>query len=180
MPPPEVQRFCLRDQGDIPNHPDLPLLFLPQAMAAEGEPAARARAIEAAYRRHGWQGLWRWGVYPFAHYHSTAHEVLTCFQGWANLRLGGDNGVTIAVRPGDAVIIPAGVGHQNLGGSEDFQVCGAYPPGQDADLIRADETDRHVAARARIRHVPVPEQDPLFGRNGPLVTAWSGRAESGA
>ena len=168
--PADVQCHRFSDDGEIPNHPTLPLLVVQQAVKPHGSPDDLARSLEAAYRRHGWQGRWRWGVYPFAHYHSTAHEVLTCFRGWANLQLGGRNGLMLPVRPGDALIIPAGVGHQNLEGSADFQVCGAYPPDQEADLIRADERERHAGARERIRQVPVPDTDPLFGRAGPLAT----------
>ncbi len=172
MDPASVRAYQFPDDGVIPNHPVLPLLVLSEALPASASPDALARRIEAAYAENGWQGSWRWGVYPFAHYHSTAHEVLTCFRGWARLQLGGRSGVQISVSPGDVVLIPAGVGHQNLESSEDFQVCGAYPPKQEADLIRADEADRHAAARQRIRDVPLPTTDPLFGRDGPLLAAW--------
>lgn len=172
MSAPAVQSHPFADDGDIPNHPQLPLVLLPQAVRSDGGPEALAAEIERRYRRHGWTPAWRWGVYPFAHYHSTAHEVLGCFRGTARLRFGGENGVTQEIRPGDVVVIPAGVGHQNLGSSDDFQVCGGYPAGQEADLIRADDPAPREAVRARIARVPRPSSDPIFGADGPLGRLW--------
>ena len=47
----------------------------------------------------------------------------------ARVRLGGDGGVVLDVKAGDALLLPAGVGHQNLGASADLLVIGAYPKG---------------------------------------------------
>ena len=106
---------------------------------------------------NGWGGSWRDGIYPFPHYHSTAHEVLGICRGEAKVRFGGDTGIVLAVRAGDVVVIPAGVGHQNLGASADLLVVGAYPRGQSWDLAaaapksghRRSPTSRGAATRSR-------------------------------
>ena len=62
---------------------------------------------------------------------------------------------------GDAVAIPAGVGHCLIAG-DDLVVVGAYPEGQDWDLCRATEADR-AKALENIPWVPLPKLDPVFG-----------------
>ena len=71
------------DDGRIPNHPDLPLLVYAGALAIGA--ADRAAAFEALFRRHGWGGMWRNGIYAFHHYHSTAPEVLGIAAGRARI-----------------------------------------------------------------------------------------------
>jgi uncharacterized protein YjlB len=170
MPAPEVLKFYFADDGSIPNNPRLPLVVVKKAFAAP-QPDTLAAAIETAYGKNGWRAAWRWGVYDFPHYHSTAHEVLGCYRGSATLRLGGGNGIRLFVEPGDVLVLPAGTGHQNLGASADFHVCGGYPAGQEADLLRgrADERPQNLA---NIAKVPLPKADPTAGREGPLIELW--------
>ena len=166
----EILTHWLEDDGRVPNNPGLPLLIVPGAIDASAA-GGLARRIEEEYGAHGWGGMWRWGVYAYEHYHSCAHEVLTCFKGEARIRFGGEAGPVIRVTPGDMVVIPAGVGHRNLASTDDFTVVGAYPPGQSPDLClgRSGEIG---AARLRIAAVPLPGEDPLFGAGGPLIRAW--------
>jgi uncharacterized protein YjlB len=166
---PEVLTFLFGDAGAIPNNPALPLVVFKNAVERGSSADELARKFEELLPRGGWRAAWRWGVYDFPHYHSTAHEVLGCYRGSASLRLGHTKGVTLDIAPGDVVIIPAGVGHQNLGSSADFHVVGGYPAGQDADLMRADASaSEQRAARERIARVPLPSGDPVFGARGPL------------
>ena len=131
----EAATYRFADDGAIPNNPTLPFLVYPGALNLPGDdPAA---ACEAVFEHHGWSGSWRDGIYPFAHYHSTAHEVLGICRGKAQVRFGGDAGVTLTVRAGDVVVIPAGVGHQNLGAGGDFLVVGAYPAGSAGTCVAA-------------------------------------------
>lgn len=160
MPP---ARHLFADDGHIPNHPGLPLLVYAGALASGT--ADRAAAFEALFRRHGWGGMWRNGIYGFHHYHSTAHEVLGIAAGRAKVRFGGEHGTTLDLEAGDAVLIPAGVGHCNLGASADLLVVGAYPAGQRADLRRGDARDRPQVL-ANIAAVPLPQHDPVTGRDG--------------
>jgi uncharacterized protein YjlB len=156
------------DDGDVPNN-RLPLIVYEGAV----DPAAGdlAVAFEDLFDRNGWSGGWRNGIYPFHHYHSTAHEVLGIAQGEATVRFGGKHGETLQVKAGDAVLIPAGVGHMRLSSSGDLLVIGAYPAGQRADLTREGAPDK-PAVRARIAGVPLPKADPLAGKRGPMLAAW--------
>ena len=123
-------------------------------------PSTRPRATRRwpsrhLFHGHGWGNGWRNGIFPFHHYHSTAHEVLGIAAGSAEVRFGGEGGATVHAKAGDAVLIPAGVGHKRLSGSPDLLVIGAYPLGQRADLMREGAEDT-AAIRARIAAVPIP------------------------
>jgi uncharacterized protein YjlB len=166
-----AHRFA--DDGTIPNNPNLQFLVYGGALQLPGEdPAA---ACEAVFAANGWSGSWRDGIYPFPHYHSTAHEVLGICRGEAKVRFGGNTGIVLTVRAGDVVVIPAGVGHQNLGASADLLVVGAYPRGQSWDLCRG-RADERPQALANIARVPLPAADPVYGAEGPLVEHWLRRA----
>lgn len=165
----EVTAQVFAGDGVIPNNPSLPFLAYPGAL--DLPPDDPATACEAVFERNGWSGSWRNGIYPFAHYHSTAHEVLGICRGEAKVRFGGNAGITLTVRAGDVVVIPTGVGHQNLGASTDFLVVGAYPRGQSWDLRRGAPEDRPQVLD-NIARVPLPAADPVYGADGPLVEHW--------
>jgi uncharacterized protein YjlB len=161
----------LTDDGQVPNHPSLPVLVYPQALRLSGaDPASMA---EETFTRNGWGGLWRNGIYDFHHYHSTAHEVLAIVQGEARVQLGGEGGVTLSVSAGDVLILPAGTGHKRLSASRGLLVVGAYPPGRQWDLCRGMPGERPQVLD-NIQATPLPETDPIFGGNGPLVECWLG------
>ena len=157
------------DDGDVPNN-SLPLIIYQGAI----EPGAAdpAAAFEELFERNGWGGSWRNGIFPFHHYHSNAHEVLGIAAGEAEVRFGGEQGRTLSVRAGDAVLIPAGVGHKRLSATPDLLVVGAYPLGQRADLMRVGAEDKG-GIRRRIAAVPIPESDPVAGPPGPLAGHWA-------
>lgn len=160
----EAHRFA--DDGAVPNSP-LPALIYRAAM-----PAPSARDIVARLAENGWIGGWIDGIYPFHHYHATAHEVLVVASGDARVALGGPSGATVRIAAGDVVVLPAGTGHCLESASADFRVCGAYPPGQeDYDLRRAGGSDIEDA-RAAIARVPLPATDPLTGGRAPLLARW--------
>lgn len=154
--------------GGVPNNPDLPLLVYRGVLAEAERSAAALRALAGA---RGWHGFWQGGVYPFHHFHADAHEALGVIAGRARVQFGGVNGAKLELAAGDAVLIPAGVGHCALGGSADFACVGFYPPGAEPDLER-DETPPANAA-LRVAAVPLPATDPLFGEDGPLTRLWA-------
>ena len=162
-------RHSFADDGDIPNS-RLPLIVYARAVdPLDGDPE---EAFEDLFNGHGWGESWRNGIYDFHHYHSTAHEVLGIARGSADVRFGGRNGETLTLRAGDAVLIPAGVGHKRESASRNLVVIGAYPIGQHPDLVR--EGAKHAAtARARAAAVALPETDPVEGE-GAMQRLWLG------
>ncbi len=170
---PEVVRLAYDER--LPDNPLLPVLVYRGVLdPAAGDPAAAFAALFAA---HGWGGIWRNGIFAFPHYHGTAHEALGIARGRVRLRLGGARDIRLEARAGDALVLPAGTSHQNLGSSPDLLVIGAYPTGQDWDLLYGRPEERETA-RARIARVPLPPTDPLFGGDGPLLRLWGGGAVS--
>lgn len=166
---PQLTTYLLKDDGRIPNNPRLPLLLYSSALhLPEPEGAAVCERIIGS---NGWGSSWRNGIYSFHHYHSTAHEVLAIARGTARVRFGGENGPVIDVQPGDVVVIPAGVGHKNMGSSRDLLIVGAYPQGQHWDLCRGVPEELPWALE-NIARVPLPKTDPLYGPQGPLISHW--------
>ena len=162
------QKFYCKDDGSIPNSV-YPLLLYRGVFTTYGD--AGAEWLEGKFTANSWTNTWRWGIYPFHHYHSNTHEVLGVFSGSALLHLGGEAGEKTAVQAGDIIVIPAGVGHKCISHSEDFTVVGAYPGGLEPDLNRGEKGDRPKADE-NIANVPLPATDPLFGNEGGLVLIW--------
>lgn len=160
---PEVWRFG--KNGAMPNNAALPVLLFRRVFRGEREMTDK---LEALVRQHGWTPEWRNGVYPFHHYHSTAHEVLAFGRGEARILLGGEPpvGRELTVRAGDIALLPCGTGHCRISASADFQVSGAYALGQRWDLLR-EAPD--AAAAARMKRLPFPLETPV---GGSLGTFW--------
>jgi uncharacterized protein YjlB len=102
--------------------------------------------------------------------------VLAICRGQAKVQFGGSQGVTLTVQAGDVVLIPAGVGHENLGASTDtasasLLVVGAYPPGESVDLCHGKAEERPQVL-ANIAQVPLPATDPIGGDQGPVFIYW--------
>ena len=167
---PQVGVWHLADDGMIPNS-RLPLIVLQNAVQLP--PAAAAPLFEKLFLANGWEGAWSDGIYTYHHYHSTAHEALGVLKGSATVQLGGENGIKQKITAGDVLIIPAGVAHKNLGASSDFSVVGAYPKGQQWDMNYGRPQER-PAADENIARVPLPESDPVYGKDGPLLRHWKG------
>jgi uncharacterized protein YjlB len=162
-----VDRYTFTDDGNIPNS-TLPVIVYTRALAPGAGPAAH----EDLFASHRWLGAWRDGIFPFHHFHSTAHEVLGIARGTAGVMLGGPQGDRVELSAGDIVVLPAGTGHCNTGSSSDLLVVGAYPDGMEWDLRRGNPDER-VEVLANIARVPIPGQDPVRGADGPLIELWN-------
>lgn len=172
---PEVVAHLLGPSGMIPNHPRWPLLVYPAAVEISGpDPAI---AFERLFDANRWPSAWRNGVYPYHHFHTTAHEALGVYSGEVTVQFGGGGGVTITARPGDVVVLPAGTGHKKIASRGNLGIVGAYPEGQHADMnvargaTPASSDDAAHAAQAAAR-VPLPACDPVYGAQGPLFAHW--------
>ncbi|KAM0330858.1 hypothetical protein ACHAQA_003813 [Verticillium albo-atrum] len=114
---------------------------------------------------------WRYTMYSRTHFHSTTHEVLCVSHGRARLCFGGEANnerVETVVEKGDAIIVPAGVGHrllEDLDGG--FEMVGSYPVGKSWDMCYGK-----VGEEARIegiRELGWFERDPIYGDHGPVL-----------
>ncbi|HEY1005806.1 MAG TPA: cupin domain-containing protein [Sphingobacteriaceae bacterium] len=157
------------DDGTFPNNAALPVVVYKGALYLH--PTEDADAIRTVFAGHGWTNSWTDGIFSYHHYHSIAHEVLGVFCGRADVQLGGPEGTCVELVRGDVVVIPAGVAHKCLRSTPDFVVVGAYAGGRDYDINYGKEEER-AEALANIPAVPVPDTDPVYGAEGPLLTKW--------
>ena len=70
------------------------------------------------------------------------------------------------------IVLTAGTGHKKLQSSADFLVLGAYPIGQGLyDTNRSGSMDFDEAL-SNIASTSLPEIDPVYGPEGPLIRIW--------
>jgi uncharacterized protein YjlB len=160
----------IAERGVFPNNKRLPLLVYKGAFSFEDK--LEPDLIEQTFAGNQWNGSWRNGLYPFHHYHSTAHEVLGVYSGSVRVEFGGVEGLIIAASAGDVLVLPAGLCHKNQWSSHDFRVLGAYPAGTTWDMNYGKEGERPQADE-NIARVPLPQNDPLYGSGGFLTKYWS-------
>lgn len=162
-----VKRF--KENGGFPNNPKLPLVIYDQVLKLPKDGAPDR--IEKLIKTNGWGNAWRWGLYDYHHYHSTAHECLCIYSGSVQVQFGGGNAWSAVAQPGDVVILPAGLGHKNIKCSLDFRTVGCYPKGQSPDMKYGKPSERPAADKA-IAAVPLPKFDPIYGLKGDLAKHW--------
>jgi uncharacterized protein YjlB len=165
----KLNALKFEDDGIIPNNARWPFVFYRGAVALPDDldPAA---VMEELFRQNGWADSWRNGIYDYVHYHSRIHEVLGVARGKATVRFGGNKGRSMQLKAGDVAVLPAGTGHQCLGASSDLLVVGAYPPSGKYDECTTSED--HGRALKTIPKVGRPRKDPVYGAQGPLMSAW--------
>ena len=163
----EPEAFTFADDGAIPNS-KLPMLVYRRAAPASPE------AIERLFAEHGWPPAWRNGIYPFHHFHSTAHEALGVARGYARVLFGGPNGRSLDVSAGDILVLPAGTGHCRQEASPDLLIVGAYPEGTQARLdTRRGQAEEIEEVRRNVASVSAAVSDPVEGGAGALGLFWS-------
>jgi uncharacterized protein YjlB len=158
--------FNLKDDGRMPNNPHLAVIVYWGALREKAE------QTEKIFNRNNWQNSWKNGVFDYHHYHSNVHEVLGIVSGSATLQIGGELGHKLLLQLGDVIILPAGTAHKKLKASSDFQVVGAYPNGMDYNLCLGNLEERPQVLKD-IQQVPLPNTDPVYGDNGPLMMHWN-------
>ncbi len=164
----DVQQIRVRANNGVPNNSRLAALIYADALAGQFS----VEDVMALYQENRWFNVWAYTVFDYHHFHDAVHEVLTVAQGQATLHLGGEDGPEKPVSRGDTIVLPAGFGHKRLESTADFMVVGAYPQGQDnVRIIRASEEAAREAESA-IATTPVPADDPIYGRDGPVTRLW--------
>ena len=161
----DYQTFFLKDDGIIPNNPNLPVILYKQAIE---NPVS---TMENLFNKNQWLNSWTNGVFDYHHYHSNSHEALGVIKGTATLMIGGENGVEVQIQAGDVVVLPAGTGHKRLHASSDFAIVGAYPEGKEYNTKYGKISERPEALE-EISKVPIPKTDPVTGKEGPLLKEW--------
>lgn len=170
IPTDKIIARIVTDDGTFPNNEDLPVLIYKDPRDKGNQ--ISARHFETLFERNNWHSAWRYGIYTYPHYHSTAHEVLGVYKGSTQVQLGGPHGFTTRVEAGDVLVIPAGVAHQNLGSNAGFQCVGGYANGDHWDMNYGKPGER-PRADENIAAVSPPTADPIFGGSGPLVDSWN-------
>jgi uncharacterized protein YjlB len=166
---PTVVALRLKEIGNFPNNPKHPVLVYKNVFKfSSNDPASE---VEQVFSENNWGGSWRNGIYNFHHYHSTSHEVLGVYSGWAEVQLGGPDNEPLRIEKGDLVVLPAGIAHKRLNSGDNFAVVGAYPQGQDWDMLYG-KPEEIQQAKHNISHVPLPHTDPVFGENGKMFNFW--------
>lgn len=162
-----ITRDILPADSGFPNNRLLPLLRYSKALKE-----TETETVRELLETNGWSNAWTGDIHTRHHYHSTTHEVLVALAGAAQVQFGGPNGLSLSFEAGDAVIIPAGVAHKKIDGTDDFICMGAYPDGRSYDMLYGNAGEE-TTARENIRKVPLPENDPLYGADGPLIKNWA-------
>lgn len=180
--------FILQENEAMPNNPELPVLVYRKIF--DTHTADKHKKFQQCFEQNGWQGIWKNGLYDYHHFHSASHEALGIANGVAEIQLGGEGGKTLTLEAGDLIVLPAGTGHKRLSASENLVIIGAYPAGQEHyDLCRHKYGDHKKASSqnqngsqknqsglqnmtATISAVPLPQSDPIYGANGPLLQQW--------
>ena len=166
---PEVIQHLLQPDEHYPNNANLPLLVYKNAFLLPEVDGPGL--IEKTFRKNEWTNSWRNGIYEEHHFHSNTHEVLGIYSGHCIVQFGGDHGITLELRKGDVVVVPAGVAHKKIA-AEDLRCVGAYPNGRDYTIYYGQPGEKEKT-QPEISRVPLPENDPVFGVDGPLKHYWS-------
>ncbi len=162
-------RFRFASTSEIPNN-RWPMLVYRDVVTLDTryDPAA---IFETLFKKNGWRGQWRDGMYDWLHYHSNTHEVLGIAKGWLHGRFGGKTGRIVKVKAGDVLVLPAGTGHYRLRKSSDLLIVGAYPGSRKYD--ECEPKDTNAKTTASVARVPRPAKDPVYGKEGPLASVWT-------
>lgn len=165
----EIIVLQINENGNYPNNLKLPVLLYKNVFEFEGSNAAEV--VEKAFAKNNWGGSWRNGIYNYQHYHSTAHEALGVYNGWAEVQLGGPGNKTVKIEKGDLVVLPAGTAHKRINSGDGFAVVGAYPDGQSWDMNYGKDSEV-AKSKSNIAKVGLPQNDPVYGKNGGMFNFW--------
>jgi uncharacterized protein YjlB len=153
-----------------PGDDELPVLLY-KGVLDEKTPD-KDKIFQHHFTLNGWRGVWKNGIYDFAHFHPDAHEVLAIASGSVTVQIGGKTGKTLDLSGGDMIVLPAGTIHRRLSGSENLVVVGAYPAGQENYSTLKHTNEDALTGKSSISS-DAPSADPMYGAKGPLVFLWS-------
>lgn len=162
----KIELHTFSDDGLIPNN-NLPVIVYRGACEEEDI----ENWLFSTFQANNWTNNWKDIILRYDHFHSNTHEVLGLAKGTAKLMIGGKNGKILEFSAGDVIVMPAGVGHFSVSDNDDYLFVGGYPNGATWDLLTGTEPNRETIL-SKIKSLPFPENDPLFGKMGQLHDSW--------
>lgn len=162
----KIQTIYFQDDGTIPNN-KLPVIIYYNITDA----ADKSVWFEETFIKHNWLNNWRDIILPYDHFHSNTHEILGISKGPVTLNIGGANGNQLLLNAGDALLLPAGVGHYFVSAPGEYEVVGGYPEGKEWNLLQQlGDHKEHIYKE--IDGLEIPLLDPINGINGPMLSLW--------
>jgi uncharacterized protein YjlB len=143
--PRKAKAFLFKDDGIIPNNPNLPLVLYrsPSGLRANSTRRVCSKSFSSATA----------GAIAGGMAFTITRIIITCaaVRAETRVRLGGAKGRGLKLNAGDVVILPAGTGHERPG-SADLLVIGAYPPS--TRIMSAAHRAKGTSMTARARPFP--------------------------
>ncbi|MFV0606829.1 MAG: cupin domain-containing protein [Niabella sp.] len=162
--------FYFKDDGITPNS-HLPILIY-RGLFRDGYSNCDEWLADQ-FIKNGWFHICNMPILGYYHYHSNTHQVLGVYSGSCYIKFAAKNSVRTELSKGDVVVIPAGVGHYCNDFSDGFKLVGAYPVGDEPDIMKGLTEERTVALE-NIKKVKIPDFDPILGdEEGGLRKFWT-------
>ncbi|KAF5563452.1 cupin domain-containing protein [Fusarium napiforme] len=164
-----VECYLVPRTEDAPNN-RLPILVYRDVLPYPRTEETVTRFLTA----HRWEKRGTWGHIAIRHFHPNSHECYGIFQGSSTLLLGKiqkGKGVEVPVKAGDVIVLPAGTAHSSLESSSDYRYIGVYPKGCPKWRNEMGKKSSSVFLDT-IDEVAMPEDDPVYGPDGPLPMLW--------
>lgn len=150
----------IKTHGNFPNNNQLPVIVYSNAFDFGHE--KHSEVIKKIFKKNGWFRSWTNGIFDYHHYHSNNHECLGIATGWVKVILGGENGIILDLKAGDALLLPAGISHKKISSSEDFSCVGAYAIDVEYNMKYGSPSEFQASVK-QISNLPNPLSDPIFG-----------------
>ncbi|KAK9446215.1 Cupin domain protein [Metarhizium brunneum] len=167
-----VQCYYLSPNSDAPNNP-LPVLHYRGVLPLEATEDMATKFLTA----NTWEKRGAWGHIGIRHFHPNTHECYGIVSGRSTMLLGKINdgtGMHVQVQRGDVIVLPAGTAHSSIESTPDYFYIGVYPRRHPRWVNEHGKTPA-THFRSTIRAVEMPEEDPVYGKDGPLLKLWRAR-----
>jgi uncharacterized protein YjlB len=160
----EWRRLTLVENDEFPAQSRKDIIIYRNAV--DPDAADCAEQFEALFTENGWHLEWRGRISDTGHFHSRAHEIIAIVKGATILAFGGGKGKRVVLDAGDAVLVPPGLLHRQVGAwTGGVEAVGAIPEEVEWDLRREPPPDEPDGGTALVDR---PCCDPILGMRGPL------------